>query len=191
MIISIRGTSGSGKSTLVKSIMGLYEECEPIFIEKRKRPYYYLLRSPGQLNLAIPGHYETPCGGCDTILKVDDVFGLVERLHDEGNHVLFEGVMLCNEVNRTVRLHNGGHKVAVMCLDTSLEDCLFGINMRRVERGDWEPVNPKHTAAKHGDCVRLCERLTQAGVPFYWKSRSDAFDFVIDQLKLDPAFKLL
>jgi len=69
-VIQIRGTSGSGKSTLVRQVMGLYYEKQPLFKRGRKQPIGYILTHPDTPSLFVPGHYESACGGLDTISKV-------------------------------------------------------------------------------------------------------------------------
>ena len=83
MIVNIRGTSGSGKSTIVVRVCGLYDKKTPHFLEGRKNPYYYVFEKEGHKPLAILGHYESPCGGCDTIYTgYTDIFNLIKNWLD-------------------------------------------------------------------------------------------------------------
>lgn len=184
MIISIRGTSGSGKSTVVRRVMKLYPFKVAKCVPGRKQPLYYILSGTGTQPLAILGHYESPCGGCDTIHTFDEVFELVRKLHTGGYHVLFEGVLLYCEVPRTVALVTDGLPLHVIALNTSIEDCVWGINQRRVERGDWEPVNPDNTIGKFNGTISYMEKLQTAGVPVFWEDRESAFTSIINLLNL-------
>lgn len=93
MIINIRGTSGSGKSHLVRSVMDLYGLRTKFFVENRKQPIGYTAhrRTSGR-NLSVLGHYETACGGCDTIPSLDQIFSRAMKAHGE-HDVLFEGLI--------------------------------------------------------------------------------------------------
>ena len=105
-IINIRGTSGSGKSTLARRIMEQYPHRVVFRREGRKQPIGYLYQRDASPNtkgrqLAVIGHYETPCGGCDTIQKMDDIFQLVRDSHEAGHDVLFEGLLISADMKRT------------------------------------------------------------------------------------------
>ena len=89
MIINLRGTHGSGKSTIVRNVMGTYTDCTEILGVGRKRPWGYLCKKDGLKDLFIPGHYETACGGCDTISIVEEAYDLIKRHASEGRNVLF------------------------------------------------------------------------------------------------------
>lgn len=186
MIISIRGTSGSGKSTLVRRVMDEYVFKFPMAVEGRKQPLYYIMghESPDHRDLVVIGHYESPCGGCDTIESFDTVFELVSRFNDEGYDVLFEGVLLYCEIPRTVELVHNLNPFHVIALNTPLEECVHSINLRRAERGDWEPVNPLNTITKFNGTITSMEKLVGAGVPVSWESRESAFELIRQLLEL-------
>ena len=76
MIINIRGTSGSGKSFLVRHIMRLYPKQVPVYVSDRRQPISYTLSRSGR-KLLVVGHYESVCGGCDTVHSMDAIFDLV------------------------------------------------------------------------------------------------------------------
>ncbi len=161
LIINVRGTSGSGKSHLIREVMARYKNQTPVFIEGRKRPMYYKCQHPtGGRELCVLGHYESPCGGCDTINGTDLIFNTVRELARLGYDVLFEGLLISIEVNRTNAMANSGiGDVSVICLNTPLETCIASINSRRAARGKTEPVNPDNTASKHRGVVSAAKRL--------------------------------
>lgn len=186
MIINLRGTSGSGKSTLVRWVMAQHGTCRPVYVEKRRQPLYYRLwRSdyspenddPVRPDLVVLGHYETACGGCDTIGTVDEVFALVREHASTAAHVLFEGLLLGVEVNRTVALLGqiGPHQLEVIFLDTPLDVCLASINKRRWAKDPAKPpVDPTNTASKLRALQGIVPRLTAGGVTAYTASRLEA-----------------
>jgi len=172
-IVTLRGTSGSGKTTLVKNIMALYPERKPVFIEGRKRPLYYILRHPEAGDLAVLGNYEIACGGCDTIQEADTVYNLIRQQASVRN-VLFEGLLLGCDINRTKALDQEIHMIY---LNTPIEDCLSGINARRLARGVAEPVNPENTVSKFKGVKRAEERSRAEikGAQVFNMNREEAF----------------
>ena len=133
MIINVRGTSGSGKTTLVRKVMDLYPGKFKIYTKDRKRPLGYLLTRPGGRSLFLVGHYETDCGGCDTITSINKVYEVVEEAAAAGHDVLYEGLLISAEYNRTAMMDglykDEGH--LVIALDTTLEESLASVNARR------------------------------------------------------------
>ena len=78
MIIQIRGTSGSGKSTAMRRVIdGLEWQSE--YRPGRKKPLY--MRSlNAQCRVVVLGHYDSLCGGCDTIGSARAVYELTQEL---------------------------------------------------------------------------------------------------------------
>ena len=130
MIINVRGTSGSGKTTLVRKVMDLYPQRLRVYTKDRKRPVGYLLTRPEGASLFLVGHYETDCGGCDTIPSIDRVYEIVEEADAAGHDVLYEGLLISAEFNRTAKLDQESHQL-VIALDTTLEESLASVNGRR------------------------------------------------------------
>lgn len=178
-IINIRGTSGSGKTTLVNRIIDCYKNKSPIHIERRKRPIAYTMEHPhGGRPLAVIGHYETPCGGCDTISDVRDAFGWVELMAFEGYDVLFEGLLIAADVNRTVAIHEKGYDIHVLALNTPLDLCLESVNMRRRAKDPTKPdVNPHNTSSKFRGVLSSIKRLRAVeGFSVQEVDREEAWD---------------
>ena len=145
MIINVRGGSGAGKSTVIREIMDQYDVRTPHFIEGRKQPLWYDLtnRDPEGKTLRVLGHYETPCGGCDTISKnpgdpdekaMAFIHRLVREADDAGCDVLYEGVILTTILGELPQLHEEGRPLVIINLTSDLETCLLGISARRVEK---------------------------------------------------------
>lgn len=167
MIIQLRGTSGSGKTTIVKAIMTDYTGIKSrVMVSDRKQPIGYILQrgvdQPAGRPLAVIGHYETACGGCDTIKTADEVYSRMAHAHELGFDVLFEGLLLSGEINRTmdwVKDHQGFYHTAF--IDTELEECLASINLRRAARGKLEPVARTNTESKFKAMVNVERRLRE------------------------------
>lgn len=177
MIINVRGTSGSGKSTIVRTAMDLFAWRQPVYVRGRKQPLgYWLGPCQEEWKLGVPGHYETACGGCDTLKGYDQVFELAEHAALSASHVLFEGVLVSEEYRRTVELaetfsgqgrgeHNPvKHDLLVIQLTTPVEACLDSIRARRAARGDDRELNPANTVNRVATIQRTCDRLRQAGI---------------------------
>jgi hypothetical protein len=177
MIINLRGTNGSGKSTIVKQVMGHFA-VEKFHRDSRRQPigykcYPYDHRNP---YLWVVGHYETDCGGCDTITSLDDVYGEVRHAAQKGYHVLYEGIMASGEYRRCVQLYNDGFKnLLVLALEVPLTECITAIQERRASRSPkFKPFNPSRTARREKEVHSMMRYLKNSGVPTQWVSRDVA-----------------
>lgn len=213
MIINIRGTSGSGKTTLVRRVIELYGSKIAFKEPDRKQPIGYLyarkLGDKGK-SLAIIGHYETTCGGCDTISKMEKIFELVRTATAAGHDVIYEGLLISADVVRTAALHQDGLPLKVIALDVPLEVCLDSVNGRRQrayqerlarvtaenevlaakgrkllelpeERGD---VNPANTASKFKGVQQSMKRLLDLGINAQLADRDAAFQLIREELSI-------
>jgi hypothetical protein len=184
-IINIRGTNGSGKSTVVRRVMERYSAV-PVYRSWRKRPIGYACKhpSPAGNTLWVPGHYETPCGGCDTITTVADAYEEVERGLEEGYDVLFEGIM--SQDNQQYMLNWAAQKqsyqILVIGLTTSIADCITGITYRRLEKGNPKPLDPKNTIARERSVRNNLARLQQVGIDVRLTDRDTAVKVALVQL---------
>lgn len=197
MIINIRGTSGSGKSTLVRAVTKFYDKRFPVKIDGRKQPIGYIHQvtddSSGSVigrPLAVIGHYETDCGGCDTITSMDDIYNRVKASHALEMDVLYEGLLISADANRVIALHSDGFPVRVIALNTPLDVCLESVNHRRRNaamvkgreyKGD---VNPKNTASKFAGVKSSMRRIEAAGLTCSWESRETALQLICKEFKL-------
>lgn len=201
MIINLRGTSGSGKSTLTRALMDRYPIKTRVKIAGRKQPIGYILngaerggRSGAQPGvpyedlpqLYIPGHYETPCGGCDTITSMDTIYEHVTKAAAQGMDVFFEGLLLSSEFNRTLALAErfGRENLLVIGLDVELQECLDSVNgRRRAKRGEDAPgVNPKNTESKWKATRSVIAKLEAHQVRCEWQGREGALRRVLEEL---------
>lgn len=177
MIVNIRGTGGSGKSTIVRKIANLYSGgTEAFYIDGRKQPYFYLCSRANNegRQLCIVGGYETPTGGCDNIKTVDEAYTIVRSQAEQGRDVLFEGIMVQDDVRRFIEL-SAQFPTAVVYLTTPLEQCLAGIQSRRDARGDDRPMKSENTKKRMDRQVRsMIPRLEKASVRVVKTDRDDA-----------------
>jgi len=176
MVVNPRGTGGSGKSTIVRAVMARYPTPggeERIFTTGRKQPLGYRLSAltvvPGGENslrtLFVPGHYETPCGGCDTIKTPDEVYRLVNEAAERGDDVIYEGIIIGDDTRRAIEFNKRfPGQLVVVHIDTPLRDCLAGIQARRDERGDTRQLSEKNTVERAKRIRRHCVKLRDAGV---------------------------
>jgi len=191
MIFNIRGTSGSGKSHLVRRLFQLGLS-QPEFVEGRKQPMYYTLQLITEdrrvlADVAIIGHYETACGGCDTIKLMDDVDRYVRELYSKGYHVIFEGVIFSTEYPRTARMVQDGLPIEIINLTTPIEECLNGVNSRRqAKKPGAEAVNPKNTTNRVRNIERCNDRLVEAGALIFDMDREKAYRYIVHKLTEEP-----
>lgn len=209
MIVNIRGTSGSGKSTIARQIMRCYGLSKEVTQENlatyvdvqlelkegRKRPLGYVSEFPSDRpRLFVVGHYETACGGCDTIAEkqFDNVYALVRAFSDAGYDVLYEGLLISAESARAIQLKQDGYDVHVFGLDTDRELCLAGIRERRKEKGGEKAEAPfaesvfKNLDAKRKGTEATLKKLETAGVSVVRGSREQVFDEIVKALNLKP-----
>jgi len=192
VIINIRGTSGSGKTHLVRQVMDCYGSRVPYREEGRKQPIGYTFhRGERGRSLAVIGHYETACGGCDTIAKMERIFELVKASAAQGFDVIFEGLLISADVNRHVELHKWclekfhGPRLEVVALTTPLQTCLDSVNARRHARNpDLPPVKEANTISKFNGVRKSLERLRADGVPVFEGSREEALERIKQVLEL-------
>lgn len=183
MIINIRGTSGSGKTTIVKTVMASLEPYGKIAVNipKRRNPIGYWFGPKVPRILAVPGHYETACGGCDTISGYDQIFDYVKIGHEGADHCLFEGLLLSEESKRTIQLDRQfPGKLLVIQLTTPESVCLDSIRARREARGDTRELNPSNTVNRIRTIDRVCDFLKQEGVNVEQHDRDSAMHRVME-----------
>lgn len=183
MIINVQGTGGAGKSHVVRRIMDLYPIRTPRYREGRKQPIGYRCDKEGYTSLVVPGHYETPCGGCDTITKPSDVFLLVEEAALGGVNVIFEGIISQDSALGIIELSKK-FPTLVIALNTPIVDCIAGIQTRRDARGDLRPLDTKNTIARERSLKTRVSRLRDNNVKVLWLGREEAFEMAKGALEL-------
>jgi hypothetical protein len=177
--------------------MQCYQTKSRVKIEDRKQPIGYILTKAMHRPLALIGHYETDCGGCDTITSMDDIYERVRAAAVAGMDVLFEGLLISADANRIIALdqwsreaHEGSTTVRVIALDTPLDLCIESVNHRRrnaamVKGRDYKgDVNPKNTASKFSGVKSSMKRIEAAGVNCSWESRDSALELIKREFNL-------
>jgi hypothetical protein len=183
-VVNLRGTSGSGKSTVVRRLMQLCRTV-PTFQPKRRQPIAYICRNdsfPSRSPLYVPGHYEGPCGGCDTIKTTQDVYELVEWAAMGEMDVVFEGIMFQDGALARFLEFNRSFHPTVIELSTSIEDCVASVQARRDARGDERPFNPKNTIDRAERVRRGCAKLRDNGVTVLTLDREAAYQKCLELL---------
>lgn len=189
MLLNIRGTSGSGKTYIVRELMKYYPRIAPVFNndrtdviqydgqyrlpKARKQPLLYSMNRDDGPPAILLGHYEGACGGCDTISSLDTIFGLAREAAEAGNDVIFEGLLVSAEFNRSDALF-GDFPHTVLRLATPMEQCVASIQSRRDARGDERPLNPKNTLLKDKAIISTVRKLQTNGRNIIFAERSEA-----------------
>lgn len=173
-VLNVRGTHGSGKSTVVRRIKDLYQTISPTILPGRGRPFGYNCQGANYEPVYIPGHYETPTGGCDTISSIEDIFGSVLTAAEAGISVLFEGIVAQHSATRLFEL-NSKHPVTVIVLKTTLELCIESVIGRRKERGQDGPFNPRNVEKEFKSVLSSTKRLKENGIKVLELDREEAF----------------
>jgi hypothetical protein len=145
--------------------------------EGRKQPLGYRYAHQDRTlfrDLAVVGHYETDCGGADTIPDYAKLVHLVEQGAIAGMDVLFEGLLFSGDVKHTIALNkwckDQDCELHVIAMQMDLDVCVQSINQRRqakaarLGRAPKPDVNPKNTIAKHRGLTLACSRLEAEGV---------------------------
>lgn len=205
MIINVRGGSGAGKSTVIQAIMDRYSDRVPNLVEGRKQPLWYDLHEKGLAPLRVLGHYEIPCGGCDTISSnladpsekaMDYIHRLIRQADDGGMNVLYEGVILTTILGQLPQLHAEGRDVVVINLTSDLETCLTGISERRFRkskltlltveqvRASLEEVTIKNNIGKLKSAIKTAKQLESLGVTVHHCDRITAVETIKGILRL-------
>lgn len=172
LALNIRGTNGSGKSFIVHNILQAAKQANALqhftSTETGKIVKYVIQYDPASRPVTIVGPYETACGGCDAFSQrgcLDVVYDMVEReVTEHGNHVIFEGLIVCADFRRTVDLVAHKFPLGVVLLDTPFETCVANTNSRRSEKGKDALEDTNNIRGKYEGNVRSVPRFASAGV---------------------------
>lgn len=162
MIIQLRGTSGTGKTTAMRKIMdSLGPELEEVYTDGRRKPAYYLGR---ESTVAVLGHYENVCGGCDTFKNYEQLHAALRAAFSATGCVLMEGLMLSDDVLQTVKMHKEVANVRCLYLHLDVETCIERVKQRRKERGQGEEFNFDKLRNRQAQIDRTRSRLEVEGI---------------------------
>lgn len=163
MIIQIRGTSGSGKSTAMRRWMETAGPWEGQLVDGRKKPLFY----SNAKDVVVLGHYDSQCGGCDTIgsaAAVNELIGKVAggTFHGNERKIVCEGLLLSEDTKWSSQMDD----LRVIYLTTPLDRCLRQIESRREEKGKaTKPLNVDNTTRRFAVIERSRVKLMELGVP--------------------------
>lgn len=92
--------------------------------------------------VAVMGHYEIACGGCDTISSygMDAVFRLANALVNNKCDLIFEGLMLGGDKRRLLEMMRKHEDMTVLSLLTPFDECLEGVRNRRQAKKPGEQI---------------------------------------------------
>jgi Zeta toxin. len=162
--------------------MELYASRVPYHSEGRKQPYGYLCGRQNGAPLWVVGHYETDCGGGDTISQgMDEVYRMIHEAADRRYDVMYEGLILQSDVLRCIALQKEkGYPLLVIGLTTPIEECLRNVQARRDAKDDAKgrprrPLNPENTISKFKTLPHQERRIRAAGVKWLSLDREEAF----------------
>lgn len=174
-VVNIRGTSGSGKSWCVRSFMEKlvsdewFRDIEPVPGTDGKPRDCYVFSKSGHREIFVVGSYEKPTGGADNISgpgALDRVYDIVERQVTENDrNVLFEGLIVCSDFDRTYSLVSQRFPLEIILLNTPFEKCCENIDARRAARGKPPLGSHSNTAQKYAGNRASIDRFVRAGVP--------------------------
>jgi hypothetical protein len=150
-------------------------------LAKRRKPLYNTA-TRGSRQLAVIGHYETECGGCDTIKTPDCLFYLIELAAVQGYDVLWEGLLMSMDFKRTVPLSKR-HRTLIIGMDVPLDVCLDSINQRRWSKNPDKPAVPvDNTTRKWHGTRQTIRRLADAGLETVWLDRDGTVERALKEL---------
>ncbi len=178
MLINIRGTSGAGKSTLVRQLMEKMTFIEEEFVEGRKQALYSLYNY-GELVVAFIGHYNTQCGGVDTLKNFKVLFDIYENLKDEVDVVIAEGKMLGTNFKESLDCKD----LVIFELTTSMEDCHLGIQARREAKGEFNKPRSINVENNAKSVESACRRLKEQGKEVYKITRENGLQTILNLME--------
>lgn len=188
MLVNIAGTSGSGKSTLMRSFLDWSRKhgiVEDGYFFNEEKPCGYSIEIEGLKSIVfVVGLYNTPTGGCDTIHDVSELFYKIKTLHEEGCHVLYEGLFVMNMTRGPQLATEVGRDLCILQLTTPLATCMASINARRAEKGKGALENKENTVGNYKRATNYCAVMRDAGARVFRVSRDEGLDKILELLGL-------
>lgn len=164
----------------MRRVMERLGEWEKVYAPPRKKPLYYRCSSSP---VYVLGHYETACGGCDTIGSARAVYGLIQTVRDSepSGVILAEGLLLSEDVIWTAKLGETRN----LFLITDLKKCLNNVYKRREENGkDVDGVfNKELVDIRIGRINRVRARLENLGIHARRCSSDQATDLIVGYIR--------
>jgi hypothetical protein len=186
MIIQVRGANGAGKTTVVRRVMDQLGQARPISAPKRTRPIGYVF-DQWPRGVFVPGSYENPTGGCDTISSIETIFDLVSMYAEEGLHVLFEGIVAQHSATRLLgvwkKFRERNVDTEVIVLKTDLGSCIASVVARRQAKGNFEPFDPENVEKEWRGVQSARKRLIGDGMKIVDLDRDEAPTYILERLR--------
>lgn len=129
------------------------------------------------------GHYETPCGGCDSIGSAPSIYKETMALAAMGMTVLSEGLLLSEDVKWSSQMPD----LRVLYLTTPVDRCLQQIGTRRASVGNDKPLNPANTTNRVAVIERSRVKLEALGVYCRRCSSEQASSIILDWIGVNHA----
>lgn len=190
MIIQIRGTSGSGKSTIMRQVMDDLGSWQSLYQPGRRKPYYYCCHADPRL--IVLGHYDSACGGGDTIGSARQIYDMAMRLYraDTSRAILMEGLLLSEDTKWTFQMADEC-TTKTLFLTTDLETCIKQIKKRRKEVGNDKPLNETNTRNRFKVIERARKKLfVQGTMSVRRASPTQAKGIILRWLRNNPSLNL-
>jgi predicted ABC-type ATPase len=183
MIITLRGTNGAGKSTIVRRVMEKYDTITKVAYPdgygRKMRPMGYIC-SKDLKRLFVPGHYEIPNGGIDTLPSLDMAYDMVLKHHELGSDVLYEGKNFQDSPRRIIEMAKAGLDIRVILVDLPVEACIAAVRHRG------HNIKEATIRSLHRKSYADLKTITAANVQGIILSRQDAFTWICNWLALLP-----
>lgn len=182
MIVNIAGTSGAGKTHLMRAFLdwvrAQHSIIEPQFIKDRKEPIGYDIRIPGfKRKFHVVGSYGTAdTAGCDTIRDVVWVYNYIRGQHEQGKHVIYEGLFVMNMTRGPQLAAEFVDEFHVIQLAVPFAVCVESINTRRAARNEGELLTKDNTKGNFVRANNYCDKMRAVGVNVVRVKRQDALD---------------
>lgn len=161
LIINLRGNSGSGKTFATRAFMALAKDGAGSLQRGKLEDQTMML---GKQHWAILGKYGNVCGGCDTIKTQAEIVDSVKYWTSRGSNVWLEGLIL-STIYGTVGAYSEkfGDRWVFAYLQPPIETLLRRINLRRIEAGNFKPLNETNTRARVKTIERNKEIVRERG----------------------------
>lgn len=176
MILDVRGTHGSGKSTVATHftrMAGAQAVIGACLTEsgRAKKPKEHVLGYrvplPENKHLFVLGNYKNQCGGCDGIPTQEEITARVLHGMETHDHVLLEGILISHTFDRWNRFAQG-KDWRFLFLNTSLNECIRRVELRRERAGNEKPLNPSNVIKDWHRVRKLHGEFQRAGRNVVW-----------------------
>ncbi len=190
MIIQICGTNASGKTTAMRKVMQLAKSVAPmVFVSKdgkKQKVAGYGCEFEGvEGTVIVMGPYEgAATGGCDAIGgSAEDHYATVKKFHDNGFHVLCEGIRIMNHT-RGIELQRETGCVHAIVLTTPLDEVMSSLQKRRAEANNTRELKSVKDIESNVTRARnYALKIYEVGGKMYKVTREEAPDKVLEILR--------